>query len=168
MLLNTLGLLLGNKWWPQLHFDKGLRQFLHPNKKTTVLVELLENLCSILSFNANYCQNQGFKLKKKKNFFPKKKIIYTVLYNPLITLLMSWRKSKIFSYSCNLLLNYNNLQNNKMKGLLYDVPILEEHSVILYIFKSDIKRTSLVTLEMFVGTILSCQGRLRDLQMSLK
>lgn len=144
---------------------------MHPNKKTTVLVKLLENLCSILSFNANYCQNQGFKLKKNNNnFFPKKKIIYTVLYNPLITVLMSWRKSKIFSYSCNLLPNYDNnyLQNNKMKGLSYDVPISEEHSVIFYIFKSDIKRTSLVTLEMFVGTKLSCQGRLRDLQMSLK
>lgn len=159
MLINTLGLLLGNKWWPQLHFNKGLR---------TVLFKLLENLCSILSFSANYCQNQGFKLKKKINFFPKKKIIYTVLYNPLITVLMSWRKSEIFSYSGNLLPNYNNLQNNKMKGLSYDVPISEEHSVIFYIFKSDIKRTSLVTPEMFVGTKLSCTGRLRDLQMSLK
>ena len=114
-------------------------------------------------------KTKGLSLKKKKiNFFPKKKIIYTVLYNPLITVLMSWRKSKIFSYPCNLLRNYNNLQNNKMKGLSYDVPISEEHSVIFYIFKSDIKRTSLVTPEMFVGTKLSCPGRLRDLQMSLK
>ena len=55
-----------------------------------------------------------------------------------------------------------------MKGLSYDVPISEEHSVIFYTFKSDIKRTSLVTPEMFVGTKLSCTGRLRDLQMSLK